>query len=532
MPRDITQLGAGRWPLHAAATVLLLLWIGFCYRDAAASMVQIWSRSDTFAHGFFIAPISLWLIWRQRERLAAATPVVSPIWALPLLLLGVTWWIGYVTAANVVVQFSFVGMLIAGVFLTLGWSVARLILFPLMFLLFAVPFGEFLLPLLIEKTADFTIWALRLTGVPVYREGNNFQIPSGAWSVVEACSGVRYLIASITVGALFAYLNYRSWKRRLVFVAVSIAVPVIANWVRAYMIVMLGHLSDNRIATGVDHLVYGWVFFGIVISIMFVIGARWTEPALPHGAESSAVAKAAAPRTTGLTLRWIGLALVAGWLALPPAASRLVTDDGAVASARTTPSAQVTLPSGRWQALPEPATATNSPPDAGRASSDLIVYQNDHWWVGLSLTDATIELAAWPTVDVPSSTSALHAAEAPHAINADLRCGGQPVNAVAARSNTQTAAGDTANPLMIWRVQWNDGFVDGSDRWLRLHRAVARLRGKVNDTAAVSLVVPQSQSPTALKMFFEESCVAIDTYLRHRRDARRKDVTASRHVGQ
>ncbi|WP_370657018.1 archaeosortase/exosortase family protein, partial [Klebsiella pneumoniae] len=57
-------------------------------------------------------------------------------------------------------------------------------------------------------------------------------------------------------------LNYRSLARRWVFVGVSIVTPLVANWLRAYMIVMLGHLSDNQLATGVDHVIYGWVFFG------------------------------------------------------------------------------------------------------------------------------------------------------------------------------------------------------------------------------------------------------------------------------
>ena len=127
-------------------------------------------------------------------------------------------------------------------------------------------------------TADFTVAALRASGIPVYREGLQFVIPSGSWSVVEACSGIRYLMASFMVGSLFAYLNYRSWRRRLAFVAVSLVVPIVANWLRAYMIVMLGHLSGNTLAVGVDHLIYGWVFFGIVIMAMFMVGARWSEP--------------------------------------------------------------------------------------------------------------------------------------------------------------------------------------------------------------------------------------------------------------
>ncbi len=113
-------------------------------------------------------------------------------------------------------------------------------------------------------------------------------MPNGRWSVIEACSGVRYLIASLVVGTLFAYLNYTTMWRRFAFVGVSIVVPIVANWLRAYMIVMLGYLSDNRIATGVDHIIYGWVFFGLVMLLMFWIGARWQEP--EHAAPSPAAA--------------------------------------------------------------------------------------------------------------------------------------------------------------------------------------------------------------------------------------------------
>src|SRR5206468_602671 len=52
----------------------------------------------------------------------------------------------------------------------------------------------------------------------------------------------------------------------------------VANWVRAYLIVLLAHLSSNRIAVGVDHLIYGWIFFGVVIGLMYMIGRRWAEP--------------------------------------------------------------------------------------------------------------------------------------------------------------------------------------------------------------------------------------------------------------
>jgi EpsI family protein len=92
----------------------------------------------------------------------------------------------------------------------------------------------------------------------------------------------------VTVGCVFAYLYYRSIWRRLLFIAASIAVPIVANWVRAYIIVMLGHLSGNRIAAGVDHLIYGWVFFGFVMMLLFWVGSRWREDDEPAAADPRA----------------------------------------------------------------------------------------------------------------------------------------------------------------------------------------------------------------------------------------------------
>jgi hypothetical protein len=60
-----------------------------------------------------------------------------------------------------------------------------------------------------------------------------------------------------------------------------VVVPIVANWLRAYMIVMIGHTSGMELATGVDHLIYGWLFFGLVMFIMFWIGSYWREDEAP-----------------------------------------------------------------------------------------------------------------------------------------------------------------------------------------------------------------------------------------------------------
>ena len=277
--QTLTQKAApSAWRASGAALLALLFALVIAYWDTGAAMVGIWIRSETFAHAFVVPPIVLWLVWRQRAVLARITPRPMPWALLPIAAMALVWLVGDLTAANSAKQLAFTAMLVLSVPLILGREVARALLFPLVFTFFAVPIGEFMTPWMMQWTADFTIMAVRASGVPVYREGLQFVIPSGTWSVVEACSGVRYLMASFMVGSLFAYLNYSSNRKRWIFVGISILMPILANWLRAYMIVMLGHLSNNTIATGADHLVYGWVFFGIVVFVMFIAGARWADP--------------------------------------------------------------------------------------------------------------------------------------------------------------------------------------------------------------------------------------------------------------
>ena len=277
--KPFAQLASAR-PIHVAtwiAIVLAFLAPFLFYFSTAKSIVTVWNSSETFAHGYIILPISLWLIWRRRANFAVMQP--APWWpALGLVLLvGFGWLLARMGEVQVVMQYAFVAMLPVIGLAVLGRRLAWSLAFPLLFLLMAVPFGEIFIDPLISFTADFTVRALQITGIPVLRNGTRFEIPTGSWSVVEACSGVRYLISSVTLGWLYAYLTYRSTARRAMFMLAAVLVPIVANGLRAYMIVMIGHLSGMQLAVGVDHIIYGWVFFGLVMFLMFWIGGFWRQ---------------------------------------------------------------------------------------------------------------------------------------------------------------------------------------------------------------------------------------------------------------
>jgi len=285
------------WMAAACFAVALLA----MFHDTAGSMVAIWMRSETFAHGFLILPIAAWLGWRDRAILATIPARSAPLAVILVFGAGCAWLLASLLDVLVVQQLALVAMLIAGVWAILGNVLARRLAFPLGFLFLAVPMGLSLEAPMMDLTADWTVRLLRAGGIPVYQENRFFQLPTGSWSVVAACSGVRYIIASFTLGLIYAYITYRSPWRRLAFVAASLVVPVVANVLRAWGIVLIGHYSGMKYATGVDHLIYGWVFFGVVMMLLFWIGGFWQEQSPGAKAESSAPARmpgAAAPSSS------------------------------------------------------------------------------------------------------------------------------------------------------------------------------------------------------------------------------------------
>ncbi|WP_193369803.1 exosortase A [Pelagibius marinus] len=236
----------------------------FAFRQEIAAAIAVWSSSATFGHAFFIAPISLLLLFGQRHRLALLQPAPTPWAAVPIVLLTLLWAFGALANIMVVKQFAFVGLWQSLFLLVLGWPITRLALFPLFYLYFAVPFGSSAIPALQDVTAQIVVHLLRLSGIPVFLDGYLIQIPSGSFVIAEACSGVRYLMVSVALGALVAHLLFRSWARRIAILGLSLAVPIVANGLRAYGIVMLAHLSDYRIAVDIDHVFYGFLFLGVV----------------------------------------------------------------------------------------------------------------------------------------------------------------------------------------------------------------------------------------------------------------------------
>ena len=265
------------WLVASALFLVGLAALVGLFWETAASAVRTWTSSDSYNHCFLVIPICAYLIWRRREVFTRLAPRPS-LWGIAAAaLMAVVWKLGEVSALLVIQQLALIGMTQALFLAVMGPRVTRALAFPLLYLYFAVPFGGFLIAPLQETTAHIIVRLLQISGVPVYLDGLLIHIPAGSFHIAEACAGARFLFTSVAIGVLAADLFYSRWDRRILFIILSALVPILANGLRAFGIVMVAHLDSFEFAREVDHVTFGLVFLGLVMAILLALGMAFRE---------------------------------------------------------------------------------------------------------------------------------------------------------------------------------------------------------------------------------------------------------------
>ena len=236
-------------------------------RDWAAIADQAWN-SSTYNHIILVPVIIAWMVLQRAGDLAKLEP--DGWWPGLLFAAGAAflWLLGAFSGLDLARQLGAVMLLASTVPALLGVRVSAGVLFPLGYMLMLVPFGDALIPPLQMITAAITISLVDLSGIPAVIDGVFIETPAGLFEVAEACSGVKFLIAMVAFGLLVANLCFVSWKRRIVFMAACIVVPILANGVRAWATIYAAQFFGAEAAAGFDHIVYGWIFFALVLALV------------------------------------------------------------------------------------------------------------------------------------------------------------------------------------------------------------------------------------------------------------------------
>jgi exosortase len=274
----------------AAAALVLASAVGWLYSDVVPPMVRQWATDEDYSHGFFVVPLALFFAWERRNalRMAERRPSLAGLAVLAASL--VCFVAGRFGAELFLTRISLIGVIAGLVLFTLGVRHARLLAFPIAFLVLMVPLPSivfnriaFPLQMLASQTGEAIIAA---SGIPVFREGTVLQLPGRALEVVEACAGIRSLISLSMLAIVLGYFTERRTGPRVAIAAAAIPIAVVANAIRVAGTGIMSYWVSPAAAEGFFHTFSGWlVFIGALAGLrgfhraMEFARGRWWAPA-------------------------------------------------------------------------------------------------------------------------------------------------------------------------------------------------------------------------------------------------------------
>lgn len=273
-----------------AIAVALLVAFGAIYGPILYWMGVNWAEVEDYSHGFLIVPLAVYFAWERRRQLRRA-PIAGSWWGLPPLLFSVaSLTVGRLGVEFMTMRVSFVFGLIGLVLLLLGRRVFEILAFPILFLFLMIPLPQSIVNVVAFPlqliAADAAVDGLYWIGIPALREGNIIHLANHTLFVAQACSGLRSLMALITLGVVFAYFFRRSWGERIVIVGSAIPIAILVNAFRVFLTGVLTAWLGPEAAGGWIHTTEGLFTFGIAFVLLLVEAAlleriwpeRWRPP--------------------------------------------------------------------------------------------------------------------------------------------------------------------------------------------------------------------------------------------------------------
>jgi exosortase len=260
-------------PNRRVAIGLAALALLICYAATLRGMITQWWTDEDMSHGFAVPLVIAWIVWRERARWQSL-PALPTRWGFPLLAGAAAMQV--ISSLGLGLFASSVALLIStiGAILCLGgFAFLKVWSFPLALSLFMLPklaivYNQTTLPLQL-LASRLAATALSSTGFRVIREGVILDVSGHRVSVVEACSGVRYLLSLAFIAVVFAYLaDVKPWMRAALLIA-AVPIAIVANAIRVAVSAAVPALDS-----GTPHEAAGWAVF--VLCLFMILLVHWT----------------------------------------------------------------------------------------------------------------------------------------------------------------------------------------------------------------------------------------------------------------
>jgi len=263
---------------------LLLGLIVLLYWPTASAAVRQWQTVGTYNHCFLILPICLYLLWCGRDRVRSLVAQPDAWGGLVILFSGGLWLVAYVAGIAEIAQFALVAMIEGALFSLLGRRFFSALAIPFLYLFLLVPTGDLLVAPLQAVTARVAATLLDLVGTAAFRDGLNIEVSGGDYRVAPGCAGLNFFLAALALSLAYAELMYRSWSRRLAFILGMLALSVVGNSLRVFLIILVANATGNYGNIAGDHLLYGWGFFSLLLFGAMAWGGQFRQDLIPERA--------------------------------------------------------------------------------------------------------------------------------------------------------------------------------------------------------------------------------------------------------
>lgn len=296
--------------LHVLAPLAV---VACWYWPSSRALAIYWNDTDnlTYTHGWMVLAITLWLLFDAVKESTPPSLHTSGGAAAALLVGGVVWLLAYQLNIQIV-QLALLPLLGAATLWTLyGRDLVKRCGFALGYLFFAVPLWGEINPLLQWGTVFAMRAAVRIVGIPAYFEDNTIHLPSGVIAVEGGCSGLHFFIVGLALAALYWYVNRTAARWRLLLLAAALA--VLANWVRVFVIVVAGYLTDmQHYLVRVEHYRFGWAVFAATMAVFFFMAHRMRVSSETHRAIAGSPAIETSSRAS-LALFIVAISIAPGY---------------------------------------------------------------------------------------------------------------------------------------------------------------------------------------------------------------------------
>ncbi|MCK5335172.1 MAG: EpsI family protein, partial [Gammaproteobacteria bacterium] len=244
------------------------------YWSSINNLFKLWDTDPTYSHGLLVPFLSIYLIAQKNKSLTSIALKPAPLLLLPLVLTVFLWLLASITDIRVI-EITLLPLIFFFAYTSIiGYKSSLVLATSLLYILFAVPIWSLLTPYLQSMAVFINELALQLNGIPTNIKNNTVSIPAGTFKIESGCAGTGYLVVTLTIGGFFSLSNFKRIKPALILLAASFILPIIFNWIRIYIIILIGHFTDMQSPLISDHNNFGWILYGISLIPLFYLAKQ------------------------------------------------------------------------------------------------------------------------------------------------------------------------------------------------------------------------------------------------------------------